>query len=317
MAFTFCGNGAWGTGIGAPLSIPQIDGNFWLAEQRLAALEADSTPNGIASATSDGANIIFTLDDSTQLDPIPIPLVGYNWRGEWQPVTFYALRDVFYINGSLYQVLLAHTSDLTFDPFASESTSDLYGLLLENPGNTIATGGTVGQFYRKQSTTDFDGGWDDANLDDLSDVAIATDLADGDHLVYRGGFWGNEADISGTVSDSQLLQIKVQAVSSSSGVLTINRLNGEICKVALTENITSIVVNNWPSANIFGRIVLDFTNPASWTVVGYPVNKWAGSLGAPVVTVASTDADGQDRIMMSTTNAGTTVLGDVIAQNYG
>lgn len=128
-------------------------------------------------------------------------------------------------------------------------------------------------------------------------------------------------DISGAVADSQLLQIKRQTVSQSGGTLTINRALGEIVKVTLTANVTSIVVNNWPVSGIRGKVDIRFTNPSSYTVTGYPSNtagdtQWPGGT-EPTITVSSTAGNGVDRIILMTDDAGATVEGNVVGQGYG
>lgn len=127
--------------------------------------------------------------------------------------------------------------------------------------------------------------------------------------------------LSGTVADSQLLQEKVQAVTSSSGTLTINRNSGHVVECTLHENITSIVIQNWGAANILSKVTIHFINPGSYTVTGYPSvtsddTKWPGDI-EPTITIADTAGNGDDWILLFTTDHAANLYGNVVGQAYG
>ena len=112
-----------------------------------------------------------------------------------------------------------------------------------------------------------------------------------------------------------VLQLEVQTVAQVGANLAINRGLGEVCELSLTANITAVTVINWPvhSPATLGRVILDITNTGAFTITGWPAAvKWGG--GVPPVITATAGA--KDRIMLSTTDGGTTIKGDIINQNY-
>lgn len=346
---------------GSRLTKAEGDGNFADLDGRLTAVETalPDAAREIDTIERIGSNLLITFSDLTTT-LVPIPALSVNFRGTWAPSTSYAVNDFFTANGAVYVVLIDHVSALTFDPGATETSGNLYAELLANPAAAFPTGGSTGMVLAKQTSADYDVEWIFLTLAGLTDVDIATDLADGDHLVFRSGAWVNEAfslpeptsgtgatlggvfaepgvanswiygidtdgtpllsqpafsNISGTVADSQLLQIKKQTVASIGGSLTLDRSLGEICTLTLTQNITSISVTNWPTSGFLGRIVLYVTNPASFTMTGYPSStasdvEWVDGV-EPIPTPG-----GRDKYMLSTWDNGANIDGDVIGQDY-
>ena len=110
--------------------------------------------------------------------------------------------------------------------------------------------------------------------------------------------------------------IKSTSASSASGVLTLDMAVANSFEVTLTENITSIVINNPSPTGNYCELDIVFTQDAtgSWTVTGYPAGtKWAGGGTEPTITTTATT--GEDEIHMSTRNAGTKYLA-TIAQDF-
>lgn len=123
------------------------------------------------------------------------------------------------------------------------------------------------------------------------------------------------ADLSGNPTEAQLdlVQTKAQDVSAVAGVLTIDRADGQIVRVNVTANITSIVINNWPPADTQGSVIFEWTQSGSFTVA-YPSGViWPDSTGAHVL---STGAGKRDRSMISSNDHGATRYGDTINQDY-
>lgn len=118
---TYRSDGAWGSGTGANLTVEQFDGNTYEFATRLTDLETNPpSAAGIASIAASGINLIVTLTDSTVSDPIPMPVLVFRSRGEWQPSTLYEELDSFFVAGEgTFVVLLDHTSAATFDPDAA------------------------------------------------------------------------------------------------------------------------------------------------------------------------------------------------------
>jgi len=117
---TYVGNGAWGTGTGAPLTQPQFDGNTYEFDTRITDLETNPpVANSIASMSVDGLSFSQTLTGGEVLGPFPITIPMFRWRGDWMPATLYAVLDRFVVAGTgEFAVLSDHTSAATFDAAA-------------------------------------------------------------------------------------------------------------------------------------------------------------------------------------------------------
>lgn len=91
-----------------------------------------------------------------------------------------------------------------------------------------------------------------------ADGDLYVDSASANYDVYgpkAGGAWGA---ISGTLRGPSGLGDR-QVVASVAGVLTIDYNAGQWVDVALAENITSIVVTNWPASGTLGRLTIRYT----------------------------------------------------------
>jgi hypothetical protein len=156
----------WGGGNGSDLSATQIDLNFWTLFSAVQALEDHSAVDAgidyISQPTGSNTFYVHLLNHAV-LGPFTIPTSQWNPRGAWTAITVYAPYDTVTYNGSLYLVLIAHTSGATFSPSATDGLShNLYSLLLMSPSNALPTGGTQGQKLVKSVTgTDFAIEWHD------------------------------------------------------------------------------------------------------------------------------------------------------------
>ncbi len=152
----------WGAGQGFNLSPAQVDINFWDLVQRMIAQEdrADAPP-GIDHFEIIGSNLYVHMDDDTTiLGPYIVPVAVYRDRGAWSSETSYSAMDTFSENGGLYVVLLAHTSDLTFDAGANDGLgNDYYQLMLQPPGTALPTGGAAAMVLEKSTGDDFEMTW--------------------------------------------------------------------------------------------------------------------------------------------------------------
>lgn len=142
--------GAWGPGKGSNLTPAEVDENFFELRDDLDNVIANPpSAVGIANVEASGLNWIVTLTDSTVLDPVPIPVPVFRFRGEWAAFTLYSELDSFTVAGQgLYTTLVAHTSAATFDPDAT-------------------TGSPPETLYQQIFPADLT-----ATLDDLADVEI-------------------------------------------------------------------------------------------------------------------------------------------------
>lgn len=117
VAITYRTPGVWGTGVGRNLTGPEIDQNFYNLATAIVALQGDRpVPNNIASISVSGTVMNITLDSGTVIGPLPLPVLRFNWRGAWAPVTAYAELDTFTVEGfGIYTTAHAHTSGTDFD----------------------------------------------------------------------------------------------------------------------------------------------------------------------------------------------------------
>jgi hypothetical protein len=162
MAIIYRTPGPWGAGKGANLVAAEVDGNFYDVDARVTAVE-DNLPaaaNGIAFfSVSDNLFYVYMTDGTIQ-GPFVLPQQTWNFRGEWTPATIYSVNDVITANGSVYFVLINHTSAALFDPNVTDGAGhNAYGLLLTNPANVLPAGGLVGQYLTKTDTFDYAAGW--------------------------------------------------------------------------------------------------------------------------------------------------------------
>jgi hypothetical protein len=158
----------WGGGLGSDLSAVQVDLNFWTLFAAVDALEATSGAGaGIDFINQpSGGNVFFIhLTDHRVLGPFTIPTAQWNPRGAWAPTTNYAAYDVVSNDGSLYLIVIPHTSGATFSAFATDGLGhNLYNLILTNPADMLPTGGTPGQRLVKSTSSPFETEWLDDHI---------------------------------------------------------------------------------------------------------------------------------------------------------
>src|ERR1035437_3443367 len=138
----------WGGGQGSNLAAVTIDLNFWTLFSAIQALEDHSDVNaGIDYINQpSGGNLFYIhLTNHAVLGPFVIPTAQWNARGPWAATTVYGAYDTVTQGGSLYLVLIAHTSGGTFFSGATDGLGhNLYSLLLSSPANSLPTAGTIG-----------------------------------------------------------------------------------------------------------------------------------------------------------------------------
>lgn len=155
--------GPWGAGKGANLVPAEVDGNFYDVDQRITAVEDDlpDVANGIAFFSVSGSLFSVHMTNGTVQGPFALPKAAWNFRGEWTASTIYYVDDVVTANGSVYMVLINHTSAPTFDPGMNDGAgNDYYGLLLTNPANVLPPGGDAGQYLTKTDDADYVTSWE-------------------------------------------------------------------------------------------------------------------------------------------------------------
>lgn len=122
---------------GSNLTPAEVDGNFEDLDDRVAALESNPVQaNNISSIAILGSQMTITMDDASTF-VVDVPVATFTNRGDWAAATAYAVNDIVNVAGAgLYLVLTAHTSEITFDANASDSTGEWYLSIF--PAQTIA-----------------------------------------------------------------------------------------------------------------------------------------------------------------------------------
>jgi hypothetical protein len=155
-------NTRWGSGQGTDLSAAQVDINFWELFSAISALQ-DHSNNGafIDFFAVSGNNLFVHMTDHSVLGPYSLPVAQWNFRGQWQPSTAYAIMDTFNgPDGGVYLTIFAHTSDLTFSAGANDGLGhDFYAALLNPPISLMPAGGTIAQRLAKVDSTDYNAAW--------------------------------------------------------------------------------------------------------------------------------------------------------------
>lgn len=132
MPITYRTAGDWGAGKGGNLTPAEVDGNFYDLAQQIAGLELGPTPAEIDTISVVGNQMTITLDDARSFGPYTIPTAAFRWRGAWAAATPYLVNDLVTVAGQgVFLVLVAHTSDSTFDPDYLVGSDIAYQLVLE------------------------------------------------------------------------------------------------------------------------------------------------------------------------------------------
>jgi len=165
MTITYCRNdpvsGRW-VGVNRLLTEFEVDFNFFQHEGRITTLESNFTLTvSIASITQpQNDQLLITMTDSTTRGPFLLPSAVFTDTGTWLPSTPYLVNDTFTINGTLYRVLFAHTSALTFSAGANDGAGhQFYAPMVSSPGSALPTGGATGQTLQKSTGADFAVTW--------------------------------------------------------------------------------------------------------------------------------------------------------------
>jgi predicted ribosomally synthesized peptide with SipW-like signal peptide len=338
MAYIYRTPGAWGPGKGANLTAAEVDGNFWQAQGDIAAKAVQGV--GIANITVTGNLMYVALSDHTLLGPYELPVATLNFRGAWAPNTSYLANDVVSENGAAYVVLVNHTSAAAFDPGANDGAGhNYYQMILNQPSVALPPGGPVGSFLMKASAVDYSTTWGQPDLEDLTDVSIASPLVTGDVLMWAGANWTNGVIVSsgggGTLASLTDVLVSSPAVGqplvfngtkwanvsavdlpcaapiAANGAVTISRANGEWQRFSVTGNVTTNPITGWPTGAQAARLVLEIVNTSgyTWDWSGAGV-LFPGGL-KPVLT-----PNGKDVVVLLSFNNGATVYGNSVGQAY-
>jgi hypothetical protein len=102
-----------------------------------------------------------------------------------------------------------------------------------------------------------------------------------------------------------------QNVTASGSTLTIDMSKGWNVNVTLSANVTSVVVTNWPTPAVKGKLLMDVTSTGAFGITGWPgTTVWAG--GSPPTV---TSGNGKKDTYGLTGTDGTNFRGYVISQD--
>lgn len=107
--------------------------------------------------------------------------------------------------------------------------------------------------------------------------------------------------------------LKRTAPAIAAGVLTVDFTNGNVFEISLDQNVSSIVVNNWPPTGELGKMHLllkqDGTGGRTVAFSGY---HWPNS----VVPTVTPTANKMDIFVLMSPDAGSTIYATTAGQNY-
>jgi len=308
----------WGFGLNRNLTSVEVDLNFWDSETRLDALEDhQELLVSIDYITQVGNQLTFHMTDHTLQGPFTLPVAIWNRRtdnhGMWAPLTVYAIYDVFDEDGSLYIVLVGHTSAATFDPNATDGMGHrLYGLLLTAPSDVLPPHGDANEVLAKRTGADFDVYWKDNVLADLEDVALVSPLDANDSLVWNGTHWQNEAGLGAIIKISPFDPGDLLSWNGSNW----HNLNQSLLSISYTQlnDHATAAQNRQPTATVLGTTGTVSLNPALGDVFkvtptgDITLNAASAPVGAHITLVVTTSGATSYNITPTTSFKSTGVL---------
>ncbi len=111
VTLTFRDAGAWGAGKGTPLTVAEIDGNWWAVKQAVEALQDLSfTGESIETITVTGAAMDIWGSQGTHYGTFALPATRLAPRGDWVSGQLYQPQDLVRVNGVPFLCLSEHTA---------------------------------------------------------------------------------------------------------------------------------------------------------------------------------------------------------------
>jgi hypothetical protein len=347
MTIFFVTTGAWGAGTGSPLAAAQVDGNFYDVDQRIVGLTTDlAEGKRIDFVTYTDTDFTFHYTDATT-QTIPLAVATFQYVGPWMPSTPYIRSDLFSEGNGFYQVLEDHTSAGTFDPNATDGTTDnnplyalwmpLYDTLDSLTDVEVSTGIQDGDILVWNGA-----GWTNQPpssaaslaINDLTDVIISSPVTN-NILLFNGTNWVNSASVSspldglsdvtitGPVTGQPLVydgaawvnksvaDLPVLNSGSKSGSFVIDMQTNEFIRIQMTGNCT-VSSFIWPSGSSgrFVRRIVEMKNNGSFTLTWPTGLKWPSG-GVPTQSTGATDV-----YAIFTYDGGATVFASAVGQGY-
>ena len=176
------------------------------------------------------------------------------------------------------------------------------GALAAPAHNLNTSGTTLGSFY-----------WDGADnsvhvLHSASGGTIK--LASDGSCAITGVLSAAGAVLSAGLVVQGPADLKVQAITATAST-AINRSLGENVALTLGVAITTLTVTAWPASGVTGKVRLLISNTGGNTIAWPAATKWPNG-AAPTLS-----ASGKvDIVLLMSDNAGTTIYGSVVGQDY-
>lgn len=288
--------GPWGAGKGSNLTPVEVDENFWEVIQEIAAKAVQGV--GIADVIVVGNEFTFVLTDHTLLGPYTLPVATFNNKGPWQPGTNYFVNDIVTNDNAVYLVIFNHVSEDTFDPNANDGHGDdFYALFI---ASAFPPDGNPGQFLRMGGSP-LIAQWEDAFLDDLSDVLISSPTQ-GQSLVYDGAQWSNTDtpwDFGFSFGATPVPSSIIQIVPLTRTIVIPANFAGAVA-VCDDHPSSDFVVSVTLDGVEFGTIICDSSGVFSLSTSGVPVTC---NFGQIIRFVAPVDSPSPDAANLAVTVA--------------
>jgi hypothetical protein len=265
---TYRGNGAWGTGTGAPLTQPQFDGNTYEFHTRILALETNPpVANSIVGFTLNGTAMSFTLTDSTNTGEFELPVLTFRWMGEWTAAAMYAALDAVTVVGQgVFLTLVDHVAAGSFDAAAL--------------GPSVAAGSfVIGRAYIIQTigTTNFTLIGASANTVGLEFTATGAGSGTGTaaQRLYKQ-IWGDAqtpaaysvpteaGTVTAAAGEKRRIINPAGALTALTLVLPPSPSDGYTYRLRTSQTITTLTVNGAGAETIVGS-GFALTSVAEWT----------------------------------------------------
>lgn len=124
----FAGSGAWGSGLGRPLTRAEGDGSLYALREAVQDLIDNPVEGiGIANFGISGRQLTIYMTDSSTFGPFVLPMATPRFRGTWAGSISYGAFDIVRVGGfGTYMVMQDHTSASTFDPYVGNSDGNYY-----------------------------------------------------------------------------------------------------------------------------------------------------------------------------------------------
>lgn len=106
--------------------------------------------------------------------------------------------------------------------------------------------------------------------------------------------------------------LPVYPSTNITGAVSLNRNNGEVQRLVLTGNVTSMTISNFGTAGVLCKLVFEIWNSGAFTLT-WPV----GTIWPSGITPQVTSGDGsKDVYILMTMDGGTTIYGTIVGQAY-